>query len=85
MTNVLMILTGALVLIFITIISLKKPIVYMWLYLLTSTKFLGFADFSSIEIRGMFNVMLYMNIISIISIIITIARDKKYNFPLNLN
>ena len=86
MTEALIIVTGALALIYIAVISLKKPVIYMWLYLLASTKLLGFVNFSYIEIRGMFNVMFYLNVVTIISIIITMSQERRvdtkdFRFP----
>ena len=76
MTNFLIISIAFYIIICIFVLSLKKPVLYVWFYLLASTKFLGFVDVRAFEIQGIFNVMFYLNIITICSILAMIIEGK---------
>ena len=60
-----------LILLYCLILSLRKPIVFLWIYVLASTQFLGLFDLTTVEIEGVFNVILYLNIITMLSILIS--------------
>lgn len=76
MIYLLIVLIASPIYIYALLLSLKKPVYYMWLYLLVSTQFLGFVDFKAFEIQGIFNVMFYLNVTTILSIAILVINKR---------
>jgi hypothetical protein len=85
MIKLLIIPTTFLILSYVFLLSLKKPKLYMWLYLLASTQFMGFVDFAEFEIQGVLNVLFYLNVITIFSVVTLVIKngipnDKSFRF-----
>lgn len=57
------------------VFSLSRPNGYVLIYLLVFTQFLGFVDFKSIEVEGVFNILLYLNMLTIIASFIKVLLD----------
>jgi len=57
--------------------SLRRPRFFVWFYLIVSTQFFGFVDHQTIEIEGLFNVMLFLNITMVISSIVLVILGRR--------
>lgn len=57
--------------------SLRHPRVFVWIYLIVSTQFFGFIDHQAIEIEGLFNVMLFLNITVVVSSVLLLVLGRR--------